>query len=126
MDLNPMANQFQGGYITGMNNQEVLNLANANGNQMNLNPQQQLDLMQKYGNANAKFQNDMMLNNAAIAAGITNQGANLATGRQMAVNAQANAAQNVANQLNQLSNARTANANMIQGALQAGTGMIRG
>jgi hypothetical protein len=64
-------------------------------------------------------QNDMrnQMQSAAFGAGIMNTGANLTTERQMAMNAQQNAANNVRDQLSGLAQRSAANANAINNAM---------
>lgn len=113
------------GTIYGLDANAAMNIANQNGGQMMLNPQQQADLARQQAMKDAQFNQNMAQQNAVFSGQQANQAANLNTQRAMALNAQANAAQNVANQLNQLSSARQTNAGLIQGAMQTAAGLYR-
>lgn len=113
------------GTIYGMDANAPLGLAGQNGGQMMLNPQQQADLARQQAMKDAQFNQGMAQQNSVFMGQQANQAANLNTQRAMALNAQANAAQNVANQLSQLGQARQTNANLIQGAMQTAAGLYR-
>jgi hypothetical protein len=69
--------------------------------------------LEQRANRNAQFQNNMAQGNAAFAGGLMNKMRNADTGRTQALNAQANTAKNVSDQLNALSQARSTNANLV-------------
>lgn len=78
-----------------------------------LSPQQELAIQQKLVEDAAGQQNQLYQENLGLGAGLGNQAANANTQRQMALNAQNFAAQNVANQLSNLSDrARTTQATL--------------
>lgn len=113
------------GTTYGLDANAALGLAGRNGGQMMLNPQQQAALAQQEANRAAQAQQGLAQQQATFGAQMGNQAANLNTQRQMALGAQANAAQNVANQLGQLGQARSTNAQLIQGAMQGAAGLFR-
>ncbi len=94
-------------------------------NNLNLSPQQQLELQQRQGAMAANSQADLMAQQMGLTAGLASQAANTNAQRAMVLAAQQNAAQNVANQLNALSQARATNASMLANAMGAGAGMFR-
>lgn len=113
------------GTIQGLDANAAMDLARQNGGQMVLNPQQQMDLMRQQATRDAATQQGLANQQAVFGAQMGNQASNLNTQRAMALNAQASAAQNVANQLSQLGQARSANAQLIQGAMQGAAGLFR-
>lgn len=113
------------GTVGGLDANATIDLARQNGGQIMLNPQQQAQLAQQEANRAAQTQQNLANQQAVFGAQMGNQAANLNTQRQMALAAQSNAAQNVANQLNQLSQARSTNASLIQGAMQGAAGLFR-
>jgi hypothetical protein len=113
------------GTIFGLNADVVTNMAAQNGGQIMQDPRQQMDLQYQQKLRDAQAQQRLIQENAIFAGQQNNQGANLNTQRAMALNAQANAAQNVSNQLNQLGQARTANTNAILGAMQSVGGLYK-
>ena len=90
-----------------------------------LNPQEQATLMQGMANNAMRQQMQDASQQMGVSAGLANNAANLNATRQMALAAQANTAQNVANQLQMLGQARAANAGLIQGAMGTAAGMFR-
>ncbi len=90
-----------------------------------LNPQEQATLAQGMANNAMIQQMRDASQQMGASAGLANNAANLNTTRQMALQAQANAAQNVANQLQQLGQARATNAGLVQGAMNTAAGMFR-
>jgi gamma-glutamylcysteine synthetase len=93
---------------------------NLNDSRMVLDPRQQQELLQRAANDEAAKQQAMQRENMGFGAQLANDIRNQNTTRQMALAAQQNAAANVTNHLNQLAQARSTNANMIQGALSGG------
>lgn len=113
------------GTVQGLDANAALDLSRQNGGQMMLNPQQQQDLLRQQATKDAITQQGLANQQAQFGAQMGNQAANLNTQRGMAIAAQQNAAQNVANQLSQLGQARSANAQLIQGAMQGAAGLFR-
>lgn len=99
----------------GLNTGNVYDTLNKAG--VRLDPGQEAALQNHYAREAAQDSANQLQQGQAFSAGLLNTGANLSTERQMALNAQANAAQNVANQLQQLGNARRDNANAIAQAM---------
>jgi hypothetical protein len=79
------------------------------------------ELLQEAQRANM----ESTMQSQGFGAGLGNQVANLNTERAMAVNAQQNAANNVANQLNVLANRSNANAQMINQAMLGAAQLAR-
>jgi hypothetical protein len=113
------------GTVWGLDANAVTGMAGQNGGQIMLNPQQQAQLAQQQANQAAQAQQQLAQQNAVFGMQMGNQAENLNKQRQMALNAQANAATNVANQLNQLGQARAQNSQLIQGAMQGAAGLFR-
>lgn len=90
-----------------------------------LDPAQQARLQNEIAQEAAQDAQRNQMGSAAFGAGVLNTGANLSTERQMAVNAQQNAANNVRDQLSALSQRSQANANAINNAMQLGAGAFR-
>ena len=90
-----------------------------------LDPSQQAGLANQLANQAAAEETNRSYGQQAFGAGLGNTAANLNTQRAMALNAQANAAQNVANQLNNLANARQSSAMMANQAIQGSAGLFR-
>lgn len=123
--MTPIGDKLNTGVGAGMgaggqlNTQPVTQMV---GNQMMLDPQQQLDMQRRVADQTAMDEIRRQALAQGIGVGLGNQVQNATAQRTMAINAQANAAQNVANQLNNLANIRAQGANTILGAMQAGLG----
>ncbi|BAY80502.1 hypothetical protein NIES25_69900 (plasmid) [Nostoc linckia NIES-25] len=107
----------------GLNSNPVFDTLQRAGVQ--LDPNQQAQLANHYARESGQDSMNQQMQAASFAAGLANTGNNLSTQRQMALNQQANAAQNVANQLNALSQARQSNAQAISNAMSAGMAAFR-
>lgn len=120
---NAAANLFQAGVGNASANVATrgLNTGNVDSTYQRLKgeltPEQQGILANRLANEAATQQNQQLQQAQAFNAGLGNTAANLNTERNMMVNAQANAANNVANQLNQLGQARASNANLLGQAM---------
>lgn len=90
-----------------------------------LSPQEQAQLANEAARQAGRDSLAQQMEASAFNAQLGNTAANLNTERAMAVNAQQNAANNVANQLAALSQARSTNANAIASAMQTAAGMFR-
>lgn len=90
-----------------------------------LNPAEQARLQNEIARQAGQDSLNQQIQAASFNAGLGNTAANLNTERAMALNAQQNAANNVANQLSNLSQARSTNANAIAQAMQTAAGMFR-
>lgn len=111
--------------MQGLNSNAVTDIARQNGGQMMLNPQQQMELAQKQAQSASQDNFNNAAQSQAFGAQLGNASGNLNTQRQMAVAAQANAANNVANQLNNLQQARSSNAQLVQGAMGGAASLFR-
>ncbi|MBO3463126.1 hypothetical protein G7B40_001430 [Aetokthonos hydrillicola Thurmond2011] len=107
----------------GLNTDPVMSTLSAAGIQ--LDPNQQAALQNHYANLAAQSNMAQSMQSGAYGAGLGNTAANLNTQRAMALNAQANAANNVANQLNALQNRAAISANAINSAMQGAAGLFR-
>jgi hypothetical protein len=90
-----------------------------------LDPSQQAQLQNHYAREAGQDTLNQTMQGQAFTSGLANQAANLNTERAMALNAQANAANNVASQLQNLSSARSSNANAIAQAMNTAASMYR-
>lgn len=93
-------------------------------NDLYMSPQQQMALQQRGVNDAATQQMRQMQQQMGVTAGLANQAANANTQRAMVLEAQKNAAMNVANQLHQLSQNRATNASALANAMNVGAGMF--
>lgn len=107
----------------GLNSSPVFDTLNRAGVQ--LDPNQQAKLANQFAREAGQDAMNQQMQGQAFSAGLGNTAANLNTERAMALNAQANAANNVANQLSALSQARATNANAISNAMNTAAGMFR-
>lgn len=107
----------------GLNSNPVFDTLNRAGIQ--LDPEQQQRLQNQFAREAGQDTLNQTMQGQAFSAGLGNTAANLNTQRNMAMNAQQNAANNVANQLQNLSNARQANASAITNAMQTAASMFR-
>lgn len=89
-----------------------------------LNPYQQNQLAQQSAAQDLALQQRASQDSAAFNAGLSNQAANLEAERGAWANLQQQKAQNVANQLNALTQTRQTNAGLIASAMQAGAGAV--
>jgi hypothetical protein len=90
-----------------------------------LDPEQQAKIANHYSREAGQDTLNQTMQGQAFTSQLGNQAANLNTERAIALNQQAAAAQNVGNQLQNLSNARSANANAITNAMNTVAGMYR-
>lgn len=90
-----------------------------------LDPAEQARLQNEITQEAAQDAQRNQMTSAAFGAGLLNTGANLTTERQMAMNAQQNAANNVRDQLSALAQRSQANANAINNAMSLGAGAFR-
>jgi hypothetical protein len=90
-----------------------------------LDPGQQASLQNHLSREAGQDTLNQTMQGQAFVSQLGNQAANLNTERAMALNQQANAANNVANQLQNLSQARASNANAISNAMNTVAGMYR-
>jgi hypothetical protein len=113
------------GTVWGLNADAATSLARQNGGQIMLDPRQQADLARQQALRDAQDQQRILQQNATFGLQQGNQISNLNTERAMALNAQANAAANVANQLTQLGQARANNVNAINNAMSSAASLAR-
>ena len=90
-----------------------------------LDPTEQARLQNELSREQAQDAMRNQMQGTAFAAGLGNTAANLTTERQMALNAQQNQANNVANQLQILRDRSAQNAQAITAAMQTGAAMFR-
>lgn len=107
----------------GLNSNDVFDTLNKAGVQ--LSPEQQARLANQSAREAGQDTLNQTMQGQAFMSQLGNQAANLNTQRAMALNQQANAANNVANQLSALSQARSANANAINNAMNTVAGLYR-
>lgn len=118
--LGTPANRYAAGSQAGggYNPQDAVEFANRNN--LNLNAEQILRLQSALNEQQANAELARQQQGAAFGSGLSNANRTQDTQRTMVINAQQNAAQNVANQLNALQSARATNANAITNAINAG------
>lgn len=110
-----MGNAASWAGTAGQNTGNVFETLNRAGVQ--LDPNQQAALQQHYAREAGQDNINQQMQSQAYGAGIGNQIANLNTERAIALNQQANAANNVRDQLQNLTSARNANAQAISNAM---------
>ncbi|RUR77005.1 hypothetical protein PCC6912_39640 [Chlorogloeopsis fritschii PCC 6912] len=91
-----------------------------------LDPEQQAKIQQKFDRENQEFNQQQSFANQAFGAQLGNQAGNLITEREMAVQAQRNAADNVRTQLDALARRSSDSANAINNAISTGINAFRG
>lgn len=90
-----------------------------------LSPEEQARLANEMSRQAGRDSLNQQMEASAFNARLGNTAANLNTERNMAINAQQNAANNVANQLAALNQARSTNANAISNAMNTAAAMFR-